>query len=36
MGELGAEQGILALETDRKIKAIIDKALKEGKARPIQ
>jgi beta-lactamase regulating signal transducer with metallopeptidase domain len=35
-GRLGAEQGRLAEEADRKIKAIIDKALKEGKARPIE
>jgi beta-lactamase regulating signal transducer with metallopeptidase domain len=35
-GELGAEQGRLAEEADRKIKAIIDKALKEGKARPVE
>jgi beta-lactamase regulating signal transducer with metallopeptidase domain len=35
-GRLGAEQGRLAEEADRKIRAIIDKALKEGKARPIE
>jgi beta-lactamase regulating signal transducer with metallopeptidase domain len=35
-GLLGAEQGRLAEEADRKIKAIIDKALQEGKARPIE
>jgi beta-lactamase regulating signal transducer with metallopeptidase domain len=35
-GQLGAEQGRLAEEADRKIKAIIDKALKEGKARPVE
>jgi beta-lactamase regulating signal transducer with metallopeptidase domain len=35
-GELGAEQGRLAEEADRKIKAIIDKALKEGTARPVE
>jgi TonB family protein len=35
-GRLGAEQGRLAEEADRKIRAIIDKALKEGKAKPIE
>ena len=35
-GRLGAEQGRLAEEVDRKIKAIIDKALQEGKARPVE
>jgi TonB family protein len=35
-GRLGAEQGRLAEEADRKIKSIIDKALKEGKARPVE
>jgi beta-lactamase regulating signal transducer with metallopeptidase domain len=35
-GRLGAEQGRLAEESDRKIKAIIDKALKEGNARPVE
>jgi hypothetical protein len=35
-GELGAKQGRLAEEADRKIKAIIDKALQEGKARPVE
>ena len=35
-GRLGAEQGRLAEEADRKIKVIIDKALKEGKARPVE
>ena len=35
-GRLGAEQGRLAEEADRKIKAIIDKAMKEGKARPVE
>lgn len=35
-GLLGAEQGRIAAEADRKIKSIIDEALKSGKARPVK
>lgn len=35
-GRLGAEQGRIAAEADRKVKSIIDKALRDGKAKPVQ
>jgi hypothetical protein len=34
-GKLGAKQGRLAMEADRKIKEIVDEALHDGKAKPI-
>jgi hypothetical protein len=35
-GRLGAEQGRLAREADRKVKAIIEESLKDGKAKPVE
>jgi beta-lactamase regulating signal transducer with metallopeptidase domain len=35
-GRLGAEQGRLAEEADRKVRAIIDESLRNGKARPVE
>jgi beta-lactamase regulating signal transducer with metallopeptidase domain len=35
-GRLGAEQGRIAAEADRKVKSIIDEALRDGKAKPVQ
>ena len=35
-GRLGAEQGRIAHEADAKVKSIIDRSLKDGKARPVQ
>ena len=35
-GRLGAEQGRLSVEADRKIKAIIDLSLQNGKAKPVE
>ncbi|MGA3135285.1 MAG: M56 family metallopeptidase [Terracidiphilus sp.] len=35
-GRLGAEQGKLAAEADRKVRAIIDESLRNGKARPVE
>jgi hypothetical protein len=35
-GRLGAEQGRVAAEADRKVKSIIDEALRDGKAKPVQ
>jgi beta-lactamase regulating signal transducer with metallopeptidase domain len=35
-GKLGAEQGRLAAEADLKIKAMIDAAFRDGKARPVE
>jgi hypothetical protein len=35
-GKLGAEQGRLAGESDRKIRAIIEQSLHDGKAKPVQ
>ena len=35
-GALGAEQGRIAAEADRKVKAIIDENLRDGKARPVE
>lgn len=35
-GRIGAEQGRLAKEADRKVKAIIDQSLQNGKARPVE
>ena len=36
MGRLGEQQGRIAQEADRKVKAIIDQSLKNGKAHPVQ
>jgi len=33
---LGAEQGRIAAEADRKVKSIIDQNLRDGKARPVE
>jgi len=35
-GKLGEKQGKLAMEADRKIKGIIDEALRDGKAKPVE
>lgn len=35
-GRLGTEQGRLAEEADRKVRAIIDESLRNGKARPVE
>jgi len=35
-GKLGEKQGKLAMEADRKIKTIIDEALRDGKAKPVE
>lgn len=35
-GKLGAEQGRLAVEAGRKVKGMIDEALRDGKARPVE
>jgi hypothetical protein len=35
-GRLGAEQGRIAVEADRKVKSIIDEALRDGNAKPVQ
>ena len=36
MGELGERQGRIAAEADKKVKAIMEESLKNGKARPVQ
>ena len=34
-GLLGEKEGKLAMEADRKVRAIIDQSLKDGKAKPV-